>query len=59
MEQLPKDPFILFSTINMLLRDKYASLAMLCDDMNVDQQALETQLATAGFEYNHEQNKFW
>lgn len=50
---------ILFSAVNMLLRDNYSSLDELCDDMNVDRKALEEKLATAGFEYNEEQHKFW
>ncbi len=50
---------ILFSAVNMLLRDKYASLDELCDDMGVERKALEEKLAQAGFEYNAEQNKFW
>ena len=45
MDRLPKDPMILFSTVNMLLRDDYRSLDDLCDDMNVDRNALETKLA--------------
>lgn len=59
MEKLPEDPMILFSAVNMLLRDNYSSLDELCDDMNVDRQALEDKLSAAGFEYNKEQNKFW
>ncbi len=59
MEQLPNDPFILFSTVNTLLRDKYASLDELCDDMNVAKETIEKKLATAGFEYNEKSNKFW
>lgn len=59
MDRLPNDPMILFSAVNMLLRDNYESLDALCDDMNVDRQALEAKLASAGFEYNEAQNKFW
>lgn len=59
MDRLPKDPMILFSTVNMLLRDDYRSLDDLCDDMNVDRNALETKLATVGFEYSEKNNKFW
>ena len=59
MEKLPKDPMILFSAVNMLLRDDYKDLDELCDDMQVDRKQLEAKLATAGFEYNPEQNKFW
>ena len=56
---LPQDPMMLFSAVNMKLRDEYDSLDALCDDMNVDRKHLEDTLAQAGFEYNAEQNKFW
>lgn len=59
MDKLPKDPMILFSTVNMLLRDNYSSLDELCDDMDVERAALEAELATAGFEYSEANNKFW
>ena len=36
---LPKDPYILLSYLNTQLRDKYASLADLCDDLEEDQAA--------------------
>ena len=51
MNNLPNDPMMLFSAINMYLRDTYPSLDALCSDMQ--------KLAAAGFEYNAEQNKFW
>lgn len=50
---------MLFSAVNMLLRDEYESLDALCDDMNVDRRELEQKLAAAGFEYNEAQRKFW
>lgn len=59
MERLPEDPMILFSAVNMLLRDNYSSLDALCDDMDVDRKALEEKLASVGFEYSEENNKFW
>ena len=59
MERLPEDPMMLFSAVNMLLRDEYGSLDELCDDMNVDRAGLEMILAAAGLEYNAKQNKFW
>ncbi|EJP31641.1 PF14056 domain protein [Prevotella sp. MSX73] len=43
----------------MLLRDDYRSLDDLCDDMNVDRNALEMKLAAVGFEYSEKNNKFW
>ena len=57
--ELPKDPMMLFSAVNMKLRDQYESLDALCDDMDIERQQLETQLAAAGFEYSVEYNKFW
>ena len=57
--ELPKDPMMLFSVINMKLRDCYSSLDELCEDMNVNKDELVNQLKAAGFEYSAEHNKFW
>lgn len=57
--ELPKDPMMLFSLINMKLRDFYPSLDALCEDMNVNKEDIINRLKEAGFEYNAEQNKFW
>ena len=38
--ELPKDPMMLFSVINMKLRDCYSSLDELCEDMNVNKDEL-------------------
>ncbi|MCQ2192494.1 MAG: DUF4250 domain-containing protein [Paludibacteraceae bacterium] len=59
MNELPEDVMMLFSMINMKLRDEFASLDELCKAMQVDRQWLEDKLKTAGFEYNEQQNKFW
>lgn len=56
---LPQDPMMLFSVVNTKLRDEYHSLDALCQDMGVDKETIEQQLAQAGFEYNATQNKFW
>ena len=56
---LPQDPMMLFSVINMNLRDKYPSLDALCKAMDVDKAALVAKLKAAGFEYSPEYNKFW
>jgi hypothetical protein len=56
---IPEDPFILYSFINMKLRDYYPSLDVLCEDMNLDKDDLIEKLQKAGFEYNSENNKFW
>ena len=57
--ELPKDPLMLFSLINMKLRDFYPSLDALCSDLNVNKEDIVNRLKEAGFEYNPEQNKFW
>ena len=59
MLDLPKDPMMLFSVINMRLRDIYTSLDALCDDLHVDKKEIIDRLAATGFEYNEQQNKFW
>ena len=56
---LPQDPMMLLSFINMKLRDFYSTLDALCEDMNVDKEELMAKLAAFGFEYSEEQNKFW
>lgn len=59
MNELPKDPMMLFSVVNMKLRDCYSSLDELCDDMLVDKEELIKRLAVFGFEYDPESNRFW
>lgn len=59
MMNLPNDPMMLFSVINMKLRDEYPSLDALCNDMDIDRKQLENKLAQSGFEYSAQYNKFW
>lgn len=59
MDELPKDPFMLMSFVNMKLRDYYNSLDKLCEDLNVEKEILTTILGSIGMEYNPETNKFW
>ncbi len=56
---LPEDPFMLLSFVNMKLRDFYPSLDEMCRSLDIDRDTLITKLQAAGFEYNAEQNKFW
>ena len=58
MAGLPKDPIILFSVLNMKLRDFYGSLDALCDDMDEDKQQLLDTMAAAGFRYDADTNAF-
>ena len=57
--ELPKDPMMLFSVINMKLRDCYSSLDELCEDMGVSKEHIIRQVKAVGFEYSAEHNKFW
>lgn len=59
MQDLPQDPFMLMSAINMKLRDGYDSLDSLCADLDIDKTELTEKLADAGFEYSEENKKFW
>ena len=56
---IPQDPMMLFSFINMKLRDQYPSLDALCEDMDIDKENLLATLASVGCEYSEENNKFW
>ena len=57
--KLPENPMMLYSFINMKLRDFYPSLDALCEDMNVEKEVIVRTLKRVGFEYNPERNRFW
>lgn len=56
---LPEEPMMLYSFINMKLRDFYPTLDALCEDMNVEKAEILKRLKMVGFEYDPERNKFW
>lgn len=58
MAGLPKDPMILYSVLNMKLRDFYPSLDALCDDLDEDKQQILEIMASAGFRYDVGRNAF-
>ena len=58
MENLPKDPAILLSWLNTMLRDKYPNLAELCDSMDIDKGELIETMKGFGFIYFPEINQF-
>ena len=60
MDNLPNDPAMLLSVVNMKLRDFYPQgLDAMCEDMNISRSELEEKLNAAGFEYSPVNNKFW
>lgn len=55
---LPKDPMILLSYTNTKLRDDYATLDEMCDDLGIDRTEIEKPLAELDYSYSAELNKF-
>lgn len=55
---LPSDPIMLLSVVNMKLRDRYASLDALCDDLDVSKEEIVNRLAEVGYAYSKERNQF-
>lgn len=58
MDYLPKDPAILVSSINMLLRDgEYDSLEQLCYAFGRDADEIKAYLAKHGYAYSERQKQ--
>ena len=55
---IPKDPAMLLSFINLKLRDYYASLDKLCDDLDIDRVEIEDKLSSIDYHYDKEKNQF-
>ena len=59
MDYLPKDPAILVSSVNMLLRDEeFDSLEALCYSFNEDPAKVKRYLYSKGFVFSEEQLQF-
>ena len=57
-EQLPKEPVMLLSVINTKLRDHYASLDLLCEDLELSKGEIVQALAQIDYTYDTEGNQF-
>lgn len=58
MDRLPKDPFMLVSSINMLLRDgEFDSLEDLCAYFDREVEEVKAELLRNGYAYNEEQKQ--
>ena len=55
---IPKDPVMLVSFLNLKLRDQYASFDALCDDLQLDKAETEAKPATIDYHYKPESNQF-
>ena len=58
MNEIPKDPFILYSWVNLKLRDYYPSLDALCEDLDIPKDEILSKLSALGFKYDPNQNRF-
>lgn len=58
MKNIPKDPNILYSFINVKLRDEYATLDDLCASGEISKEELIGTLEAAGYIYNETVNQF-
>ena len=56
---IPTNPDMLVSFINMKLRDEYDSFEALCEDLDINIDELIQNLRNAGFEYNPQTMRFW
>jgi len=54
---LPRDPALLTSVLNTLLRDEYDSLEVLCEDRDLDLTELRELLRSLGLEYEKNSNR--
>ena len=58
MNTLPNDPVILLSAVNMKLRDFYASLDALCEDLGEDAEKIKEILGSIDYAYDEVTNQF-
>ena len=58
MSNIPKDPNMLYSYVNMMLRDRCESLKELCSSLDVPQEEILNKLADAGYQYDITLNQF-
>ncbi|MEE1264568.1 DUF4250 domain-containing protein [Ruminococcus sp.] len=55
---IPQDPMILLSYLNTKLRDEYASLDLLCDDLQLDKTKIVQKLSAVDYRYDASLNRF-
>lgn len=58
MTNIPNDPMMLLSYINTKLRDDYANLQLLCDDLELNITDITAKLSAIDYTYNAELNRF-
>lgn len=58
VRNMPTDPVMLLSFVNLKLRDFYGSLDEMCEDMDVDKQEIVDRLASIDYRYDAKSNRF-
>ena len=56
--ELPKDPAMLLSIVNMQFRDKEPSLSMLAGKFQTSEEEIKKKLASIGYSYDQKTNQF-
>ncbi len=57
-ENIPKDPVLLLSYVNLKLRDYYPDLDEMCKTLDIDSKALTQKLADIDYIYDPATNQF-
>ena len=55
---IPKDPNMLLSYVNMMLRDRYSSFEEFCAVNDADMTEITDKLGAIGYTYSEELNQF-
>lgn len=58
MNHLPNDAMLCLSVVNTKLRDHYANLDALCEDLAVNKNDLIDKLKVIDYEYDESTNQF-
>ena len=58
MANLPKDPAMLLSFVNLKLRDFYSDFDSLCEDLGADKDEITAKLKSIDYEYDQDRNAF-
>jgi len=56
--QIPNDPMMLLSFVNLKLRDFYPNLSDMCEQLEIDEQELVAKLGSIDYEYDCNLNRF-
>lgn len=55
---IPNDPAMLLSFVNLKLRDNYGSLDEMCDDLNISKDGIIAKLEAIDYLYDSTANQF-